>query len=59
MKKIELVIALVMLVCMLVSLGTMLFVATKSAELMYCTLGFMLSGICGLLAIAANATKSS
>jgi hypothetical protein len=59
MKKIELIIAVVMLSCMFVSLASMLFIATKSAELMYCTLAFMLSGFCGLLAIAANAAKSS
>jgi hypothetical protein len=59
MKRIELIIAVVMLLCMIVSLGSMLFIATKSTELMYCALAFMLSALCSFLAIVANAAKSS
>ena len=59
MKRIELFIAVIMLSCMLTSLGSMLFLATKSTEMMYCTIAFLLSALCGILAVAANSAKSS
>ena len=58
-KRIELVIAAVMISCMLASLGSMLFIVTKNEELMYCTIAFLVSGLCGIIAVAANASKSS
>jgi hydroxyethylthiazole kinase-like sugar kinase family protein len=48
----------IMLGCMLASFACM-FMTSNSDDLMYCTIAFLLSGVCGTLAMVANSRKTT
>jgi len=57
MKKADTIVMLIMLACMLTSFVSMFFV--NEYELMYSAVAFIVSGACGILALAAVTHKST
>jgi hypothetical protein len=58
MKKLDTIVMYIMLGCMLASFACM-FMTSNSDDLMYCTIAFLLSGVCGTLAMVANSRKTT